>query len=113
VEEYVFRLYDVLAPARFVSGLISRNLAFGFAVGNLAIVLFGVWTYLARVRPPHASARGWAWFWVVLETLNGLGHVLFALDEGGYFPGVATAPLLLGFAVALAVTLLKARPIEQ
>ena len=32
VEEYVFRLYDVFAPARFVSGLVSDNHAAGFAV---------------------------------------------------------------------------------
>ena len=30
-EEYVFRLFDVFAPARFVSSLVSDNLAVGFA----------------------------------------------------------------------------------
>jgi hypothetical protein len=29
VEEYVFRLYDVLAPARFISGLFSADLPTG------------------------------------------------------------------------------------
>jgi hypothetical protein len=32
IEEYVFRLYDVFAPARFVSRLISANLRTGFIV---------------------------------------------------------------------------------
>jgi hypothetical protein len=30
IEEYVTRLYQVFAPARFVSSLISNNLALGF-----------------------------------------------------------------------------------
>ena len=32
VGEYVFRLYDVLLPARVISGLISDDLALGLAV---------------------------------------------------------------------------------
>jgi hypothetical protein len=101
VEECVFRLYDVFPPSRFVAGLFSRDPAVGFALGNVVIVLFGVWCYLARVRPSHPSARAYAWFWTVLETANGCGHLLIAASRGGYFPGVATAPLLVGLALYL------------
>lgn len=107
VEEYVFRLYDVLAPARFVSGLLSTDPSVGFALANAAVVLFGVWCCRARVWPGHRSWRGWAWFWVVLETGNGIGHGLLALSRGGYFPGVGTAPLLLALALSLGVVLLR------
>jgi len=109
VEEYVFHLYDVLAPARFISSLLSTDLAFGFAVANTALVTFGVWCYLARVRPGRPSAYGLAWFWVVLETANGTGHLMFALFRGGYFPGAWTAPFLLVFAVSLGVTLARSQ----
>jgi Protein of unknown function with HXXEE motif len=105
VEEYVFRLYDVFGPARFVAGLFSPDLAVGFAAGNAAIVLFGVWCYLARVRPAHPSARAYAWFWTVLEAANGGGHILMAAARDGYFPGVATAPLLLGLSLYLGARL--------
>src|SRR5512143_1860113 len=101
VEEYATHLYDVLPPARFVSGLVSTDRAFGFAVVNAALVAFGLWTYLARVRSGHAAGVGWAWFWSVLEGANGVGHLVFALSRGGYFPGAWTAPLLLVLAVAL------------
>jgi hypothetical protein len=101
VEEYVFRLYDVFAPARFVGGLFGRDLATGFAVGNVLLVLFGLWCYLARVRPGHPSSRGYAWFWTGLEGVNGCGHLLFAAARGGYFPGASTAPLLLGLSLYL------------
>jgi hypothetical protein len=45
IEEYLFRLYDLFAPARFVSGLISTNLRTGFIVFNLGFVAFGFWCY--------------------------------------------------------------------
>ena len=95
VEEYVFRLFDVFGPARFVSGLFSNNTAMGFALANTVLVLFGVWCYLARVRTSHPSERGYAWFWTGLELANGVGHVILSILRGGYFPGVGTAPVLI------------------
>jgi hypothetical protein len=106
IEEYFFRLFDVFAPARFVSGLLSSDLARGFALANLLLVSFGIWCYLARVRPDHRVGRGLAWFWAVLEFANGVLHSLLALSRG-YFPGAATAPLLLGVSTYLAVTLAR------
>ncbi len=113
IEEYCFRLYDVLAPARFISSMVSSNLPLGFAVVNIVLVLFGVCCYLARVRKRHPSGRSWAWFWTALETANGAGHLILAASQGGYFPGAATAPLLLGFSVSLGVTLSQAAEPER
>jgi hypothetical protein len=107
VEEYVFRLYDVLAPARWVSGLITDNLAIGFALANTCLVLLGVWCYVARVHRLHPSWRGWAWFWVTLESANGANHLAFAAGARGYFPGAATAPILLALSLALGVSLAR------
>ena len=105
VEEYVFHLYDMLPPARFVSGLVSDDRAFGFAVVNAALVLFFAWTWWARVRPGRPSGRRWAWFWALLEGWNGVLHLAIAAVRGGYFPGAATAPFLLGLAVRLGLAL--------
>ena len=105
LEEYIFRLFDVFAPARFVSGLVSTNLGVGFAVANAALVLFGLWCYVARVRPAHPSGPVFAWFWTVLELTNGIGHSVLALSRGGYFPGAATAPVLLSVSAYLAFRL--------
>ena len=96
VEEYAFRLYDRFAPARFVSELFGVERPAGFAVANTLLVLFGLWCWSARVRPQRPGARGLAWFWALLELANGTIHVGLALAAGGYFPGLATAPLLLG-----------------
>ncbi|HEU4690766.1 MAG TPA: HXXEE domain-containing protein [Vicinamibacterales bacterium] len=105
IEEYVFRLFDVFRPTRWVSTLFTSNAALGFALANAAIILFAVWCYVARVRPGHRSAHAYAWFWVCVEFTNGIGHVILASLDGGYFPGVGTAPLLLAAACYLGVTL--------
>jgi len=107
VEEYVTRLYEVFAPARFVSGLISHDLAFGFLIGNAALVAFGLWCWAVPVRSGWRAARGLIWFWTILELGNGTSHSFFALSRGGYFPGVITAPLLLFFSIWLAVLLTR------
>lgn len=101
IEEYYCRLFDVLEPARFVSGLLSENLSLGFAIINSLIVTFIFWTYFFRVRPEAASAGVWTWAWSLLELANGIGHVIFAADSGAYFPGIFTAPVLLILSLAL------------
>jgi hypothetical protein len=107
VEEYAFRLYDVLAPARYVSSMFGVDRQAGFVVFNSALVLFGLWCWWARVRPGRASARGFAWFWALLEIANGVAHVALAAMAGGYFPGLATAPLLLALGAWLAGRMLR------
>ena len=107
VEEYIFRLFDVFAPARFVSGVFSSNLPLGFAMANTAIVLFGVWCYVARVRTPHPTERAYAWAWACVELANGTGHMILAGLQGGYFPGAGTAPLLIASSGYLAFDLSK------
>ena len=94
-EEYAFRLWDHLAPARYVAGLFGVPPPLGFLISNGLLVLFGLWCWLALVRPQRPSARIVAWGWGALELANGVGHILLALAAGGYFPGLYTAPLLL------------------
>jgi hypothetical protein len=101
VEEWTFRLFDVFTPARLVSRLFSDDPSRGFAIGNAVIVLGGLVCYAAIVRPDRPSARGVAWFWALLELGNGIGHTVFALSRGSYFPGIATAPLLLALSAYL------------
>jgi hypothetical protein len=109
VEEYAFRLYDVLAPARYVSSIFGVDRQIGFLIVNSALVLFGLWCWAARVRPGRGAARGLAWFWALLEIANGCAHLALAALAGGYFPGLATAPLLLGIGGWLAWTLRSTR----
>jgi hypothetical protein len=94
-EEYLGRLYEVFAPARFVSGLISHDLERGFLIFNALLVSFGFWCFLWPVRRGWSSAVPLAWLWVAIELLNGIGHPVWSLRQLAYTPGVATAVILL------------------
>jgi Protein of unknown function with HXXEE motif len=112
VEEYIGRLWESFPPARFVTGLISQDYERGFVVFNLLLIGFGFWCVLWPVRRGWPSAVAFAWPWIVIEVINGIGHPLWTLRQGGYTPGVATAPFLLVSAVYLArqTRLVEAQP---
>jgi hypothetical protein len=101
-EEYVGRLWDSFPPARFVAGLVSADLERGFVALNVALVAFGVWCFVWPMRRQWPSAGRLAWGWATIEAINGTVHPLWSLRQGGYTPGVVTAPLLLILALYLA-----------
>jgi Protein of unknown function with HXXEE motif len=49
------------------------------------------------------SGPAFAWLWTVFKLGNGIGHTALASSQGGYLPGVATAPVLLALSTYLAV----------
>ena len=108
MEEYVGRLWESFPPARLVGAAFSDNLETGFLIANVALVSFGLWCWLGPIRRGWPSARPLAWAWVTLEAVNGTGHCLWAIRQGSYTPGVATAPLLLALAIYLAILLRRA-----
>jgi hypothetical protein len=110
VEEYIGRLYEVFPPARFVSGLISQNLRLGFIIFNVSLIAFGVWCCLWPVRRGTPALAVVTWFWIVIELINGVGHPIWSIELMRYTPGVATAPLLLVLAIALARQALGGMP---
>ena len=108
IEEYFGRLWESFPPARFVTGLVSSNLERGFVVLNVALVVFGAWCFLWPVRRRWSSAAAFAWLWIAVEIVNGIGHPLWSIRQGGYTPGLATAPVLLALAAYLAYRLTRA-----
>ena len=101
VEEFAGRLWESFPPARFLTGLISSDHELGFIVINAALVAFGLWCLLFPVRKEWPSATGFIRFWIVLGILNGIGHPAWTFRQGGYTPGVLTAPILLAISLYL------------
>ena len=108
IEEYFNHLYEVLAPARFVSGLFSSDLRTGFIIFNVLLVAFGFLCFFGPVLRGARSAVGLAWFWTVLEFLNGCAHMIWAALAGDYRPGLLTAPVLVAIAAILGWKLTRA-----
>ena len=71
LEEYLFRLWEVFPPARFLSGLVLQDLERGFVLINISLVLFGWWCFFWPIRMGWSSAVSVAWFWTCLELVNG------------------------------------------
>jgi hypothetical protein len=107
-EECLGRLWESFPPARLVSGLISDDLGLGFVFVNVVLVSFGLWCWAMPIRREWPSALPLACGWVVLEGVNGIGHAVWSVRQGGYTPGVATAPLLLVLVIHLARQLSRA-----
>ncbi len=107
IEEYLGRLWESFPPARFLTGLFPFDPELVFIILNVALVGFGLWCLFWPVRRSWPSATGLMWLWVVIETINGVGHPLWSLRQGGYTPGVITAPLLLVLALYLGAQLRK------
>jgi hypothetical protein len=105
IEEYRGRLWESFPPVRFLTGLFSSDRELVFIILNVALVAFGVWCLLWPVRRRRPSAVGLMWGWAVIETINGVGHPLWSLRQGGYTPGVITAPILLVIALYLGAQL--------
>jgi Protein of unknown function with HXXEE motif len=107
IEEYVGRLWESFAPAAFMVGLASSDPERGFIIINCAFVAFGFWCLLWPMRRDWPSATFFAWLWVVIEGINGIGHMGWSVLQRAYTPGVLTAPILLALALYLASRLQK------
>ncbi len=105
IEEYVGRLWESFPPAILLTGLISSDRRLGFLIVNGLFVAFGFWCLLWPVRKRWPAAPVVVSLWVLIETINGIVHPAWSVRQGGYTPGVLTAPLLLGLALYLGVQL--------
>jgi uncharacterized membrane protein HdeD (DUF308 family) len=106
-EEYLGRLWDLFPPARFVTGLISEDRRFGFVVFNVTLISFGIWCFFWPVLRRSSSATAFMWFWILVELINGTGHILWSVEARGYTPGAITGPVLLILALVLILELKK------
>lgn len=66
-----------------------------FVVFNLTWI--GIWVAsVPGLRSARPAAFFAAWFLAIAGMLNGIAHPLLAVAAGGYFPGLASSPLIGG-----------------
>ncbi len=99
VEELTTGLHERL-PAAFGLPPLSLRLFVSFNLAWLGIWALSAWGLAGR----RQVALFPLWFLGIASVANGLIHPLLALNAGGYFPGLATSPL-----VAVVGALLLAR----
>ena len=106
IEEFFGKLWEVYAPAKFLSGLVSPHLQNGFIIINVGLFIILMLTWLTTFSKTY-STSGLLWLWIILEIINGVGHSVWAIIERSYVPGLATAPILIILALYLARLLTK------
>ena len=94
IEEYYGELWDVFPPANYICGLVSNNPENGFVIVNISLFILLMLTWLTTFSK-NVTAKPLLWFWVILELINGIGHLVWGIIERSYVPGLATAPVLL------------------
>ncbi len=95
----------VHAFEEYVAGFLGRFPLISVATEFFVLFHLALLLLLAALIPSVAHGRRWALrlakLWAIVEILNGASHMMIALIEWGYYPGVWTAPLLLIFGAAL------------
>lgn len=88
-EEFVTG-FHVRFPATLGVAAWSPEFFVWFNVVCLALWIGCLWPLAARWRVAFLPL----WFLGLAGTVNGLAHPLLAVNAGGYFPGLATSPLV-------------------
>ena len=102
--------FDERLPAIFGLPPMSLRLFVSFNLALLGIWALSAWGLARR----HQVALFPLWFLGVAGVANGLLHPLLALNAGGYFPGLATSPLMAAVGALLLARLARvtAQPTE-
>lgn len=108
IEEYVGRLWESFPPAALLSSIVPSNHELGFILVNCALIAFGLWCVFV-VRRNAEYAAGLMWIWIAIELINGVGHPIWSIRQGGYTPGLLTAPVLLLLSLNLVFQLRRDR----
>ena len=89
LEEYATKFYQRF-PARLGLAPWSANF---FVAFNVVWIL--VWVMSALMLRSGARVAVFPlWFLAIAMIVNGIAHPLLAVDAGGYFPGLISAPVL-------------------
>ena len=100
-EEYFGKLWEIYTPAIFICNLISSNPERGFLLINTVFIILSFTYWFFSLTKKHSSSYSLIWFWIVLQTLNVIGHIAWTINNRSYTPGVVSAFLLLSIVVLL------------
>jgi len=92
-EEFIFRLYERFPPMRFLYQNAPYLAKPAFAVSNASLVLIGLICFFYWVQAARKGARAVVWVWIVIESLNVVAHIVWAILISGYDPGLVTGGL--------------------
>ena len=93
VEEFIFGFYEQFPPMRLIYQDAPQLAKPAFAISNALLFLAGLTCFYYWVRPARKGARALVWVWIVLESINVIAHLVWAVLIRGYNPGLVTVIL--------------------
>ena len=109
-EEFLFGFYERFPPMRAVYQDAPHLARPAFAISNALLFFAGLLCFYYWVRPDRRGARAVVRVWVVLESVNVVAHIVWALLIRGYNPGLATAVLFVPVLVYLSNLMRRVSP---
>jgi hypothetical protein len=104
-EEFIFRFYERFPPMRFLYQNAPNLAKPAFAIFNALLVLMGMVCFYYWVQPARKGARVVVWVWIVIESLNVVAHLVWAVLIGAYNPGLVTAVLFVPVLIYLSYSM--------
>ena len=100
-EEYVGKLWEIYTPAIFICNLISSNPEKGFLIINSLFIIISLVYRGFSIRKNQPAAYPLLWIWIVLQTVNVIGHIAWTISTSAYTPGIVSALLILLLVILL------------
>lgn len=95
IEEYAGKLWDVYPPARYVCNALSGDPETGFVMINAMFVIISLVFWYLNFSRKRKNIKPAIWIWIVLQAINGTGHIAWSISRGAYTPGLVTSAILL------------------
>lgn len=109
VEEYFTRLWEVFAPARIVSNLISPDTEKGFLIINICLFFAGIISWILISTKNGRKFLPLVWFFIIIEFINGIGHPLWGILGWHYMPGLVSSLIILLINIYLTLQVMNLR----
>jgi len=109
-EEYFGKLWEIYDPAIFVCNLVSSNPENGFFIINIVFLIIALVYWRLLIYKNDSPSYVLVWIWIILQSINVMGHIVWTISRRAYTPGIISAFLILLLVILLTKALLAKRP---
>jgi len=109
-EEFIFRFYEQFPPMRLLYQDAPHLAKLAFAISNALLFCAGMICLYYWVQPARKGARTIIWVWIIIESINVIAHLVWAVLIWGYNPGLATVILFVPVLIYLSHCMWRVSP---
>ena len=92
-EEFIFGFYEKFPPMMLLYHDAPHLAKPAFVISNALLFCAGLVCFYYWVQPARRGEKIVIWIWMIIESINIIGHCVWAILIGGYNPGLASVML--------------------